>query len=429
MPRKRQDRYDSLQDKLDEIQEQRKKEWEAFAEDPSLPVPAETDCDCLHDVSSRMMHAIEEHSEEEEPATPNIAPEVENTWFGQGSGYDVSLRSTQTGKHYGGRPTTYATPRGSRSTPRYAFMDNNRSTITDSPPESRHQSEARRHMRLRDQLSSTFQPLDTPTEAEDSVVTTQQSPNQAEQSRSHRNDHDLEDTSVGNNTISSSAYQWLNPSARSSNAFPAFNTANQFQEGQPSTFDSLSAPTIRSSGRLPGPGMTSKLNEIRAQYPQAVVQPPPPSQSRYRSLLPRPAQNAAFPDPTVPNPVQQNTMLHGPSLPTSLLRTRIFNPSTALHGSTQHFATPPAPAFGPGRTDDGDNADSEEAALASQPPLSGTGGMTRFFDRGVRDYQASCAQCWDARPRKTCRGSQPSFDVPCRRCRLNGFHCEPKLFD
>ncbi|KAK3722022.1 hypothetical protein LTR37_002838 [Vermiconidia calcicola] len=93
------DDEDAVHDHLDELQAQRRAEWEAFAADPSQPVPQETGIDYAHGMLEATQDAIHElEGGEDDPADKKIFVwGTDNAWFGSGPAYDISFRSTQTG--------------------------------------------------------------------------------------------------------------------------------------------------------------------------------------------------------------------------------------------------------------------------------------------------------------------------------------------
>ena len=79
------DRYNALQNQLNDIQEQRKQEWEAFAKNPSQPLPPEPDCDAVHEESTTLMTTLEDRGievDEDLAPAPHAAPETTNKWYG-----------------------------------------------------------------------------------------------------------------------------------------------------------------------------------------------------------------------------------------------------------------------------------------------------------------------------------------------------------
>ena len=74
-------------------------EWNAFAKDPSLPLPQLTahDHEEKADLYEKLMNVWEDQQEAPEPIFKDVSAIVASTrseWFGTGPGYAVSLRST-----------------------------------------------------------------------------------------------------------------------------------------------------------------------------------------------------------------------------------------------------------------------------------------------------------------------------------------------
>ena len=98
---------DAIQQRLNDIQEHRRREWETFARNAGeLPVPTEEhDCDNLHEDEEKL-----EAQGSSSSSSPDHADEIAagHQWFGTGPKYNTSQRATQNGAYH---PTGIRAPR------------------------------------------------------------------------------------------------------------------------------------------------------------------------------------------------------------------------------------------------------------------------------------------------------------------------------
>ena len=75
---------------------QMNEQFEAFANDPSLPLPTETLAEDVERRSNELME-VESDSEEKTPRQPKkgASAKTRSEWFGQGPDYDMSFRTLQ----------------------------------------------------------------------------------------------------------------------------------------------------------------------------------------------------------------------------------------------------------------------------------------------------------------------------------------------
>ena len=159
-------KYLDAQGRLNRALQQRQTEWQAFAEDPSLPVPQEENYDALHEASAEALEAIDERLPAETTGNQGrVAPEVTNSWFGQGPRYNSRERYTQTGRFEGGRPTTYV-PDSTRNEAVGEADTSCQAQSSSAMTLANADSENRARMRMRDLLSSTVAPNSSLTQGE-----------------------------------------------------------------------------------------------------------------------------------------------------------------------------------------------------------------------------------------------------------------------
>ena len=104
----------ALYDRLDELQSRQSTRFadfqahpDRYSSPPTAPPTEQQEIDSIHAAIARQHQTIA--AQETAARTSNIQPEITETRFGQGPGlYYPSMRTTQTGIHAGGQPTTHA---------------------------------------------------------------------------------------------------------------------------------------------------------------------------------------------------------------------------------------------------------------------------------------------------------------------------------